>query len=207
MTRHGITDVAILALDRFRLRDEVESLIEFHRRAEHRVAFQNWLLPEVALTVSRERGLDFSKRLYEPSWQYDGSFVFKKHYYGPKPGELRERKADGALTEEFQCAQFLDGLEEVDYWVRNLSRKPSSFRLQTSTDYFYPDFVCRLKDGRILVVEFKGGDKDKGWYASPDSEEKRLIGAIWEKRSGGRCMFIMPEGKDFDAIRERVKTA
>jgi len=204
MARCGITDVAVLALDRFRLRDEVERLIESHRVDEHRDAFQHWLLPEAALSVSMERGLDLSKLLYEPSWQYDGSFVFKKHYYGPKPGELRERKADGNLTEEFQCAQFLDGLDEVAYWVRNLSRKPSSFRLQTSTDYFYPDFVCRLNDGRILVVEFKGGAVDKGWYALPESEEKRLVGAIWAKRSNGHCLFIMPKGKDFDAIRALV---
>lgn len=207
MSRYGITDVGVLAMDRFRLRDEVERLIEFHRGAEHRVAFQHWLLPESALTVSAERGLDFGKQLYEPSWTYEGGFVFKKHYYGPKPGELRERKADGSLTEEFQCAQFLDGLDEVAYWVRNLSRKPSSFRLQTSTDYFYPDFVCRLKDGRILVVEFKGGAVDKGWYALPESEEKRLIGAVWAGRSQGRCLFIMPQGKDFDAIRALVRTA
>jgi type III restriction enzyme len=204
MARYGLADVAVLALDRFRLRDEVERLIEFHRGAEHRVAFQNWLLPESALSVSVERGLDFSKTLYEPSWKYDGSFVFQKHYYGSKPGELRERKADGNLTEEFQCAQFLDGLDEVAYWVRNLSRKPSSFRLQTATDYFYPDFVCRLKDGRILVIEFKGGDADKGWYAMPESEEKRLVGSIWAQRSQGRCLFIMPKGKDFEAIRALI---
>jgi len=205
MARYGLTDVAVLALDRFRLRDEVENLIESHRGEEHQVAFQKWLLPESALSVSMERGLDLSKTLYEPSWLYDGSFAFQKHYYGPKPGELRERKADGNLTEEFQCAQFLDGLDEVAYWVRNLSRKPSSFRLQTSSDYFYPDFVCRLKDGRILVVEFKGGDGAKGWYALPESEEKRLVGAIWAKRSNGHCLFIMPKGKDFQAIRALVE--
>jgi len=30
-----------------------------------------------------------------------------------------------------------------------------SFWLQTSTDKFYPDFVCKLKDGRVVVVEYK----------------------------------------------------
>ena len=204
MARYGLSDVAVLVVDRFRLRDEVERLIGEHRAEERQAAFQGWLLPESALAVSVERGLDFSKQLYEPSWLYDGSFVFKKHYYGARPGELRERKADGNLTEEFQCAQFLDGLEEVTYWVRNLSRKPLSFRLQTSTDYFYPDFVCRLKDGRVLVVEYKGGDAEKAWYASADSEEKRLVGAIWATRSNGRCLFIMPKGKDFEAVRRLV---
>lgn len=204
MARCGLTEVSTLVVDRFRLRDEIEGLIQMHRSDERQAAFQTWLLPESALAVSAERGVDFNRQLYEPSWLYEGSFVFKKHYYSPKPGELRERKADGNLTEEFQCAQYLDSLDSVAYWVRNLARKPSSFRLQTSSDYFYPDFVCRLTDGRILVVEFKGGDKDKGWYAMSDSEEKRLIGAIWEKRSQCQCLFFMPEGKDFEAIRAKA---
>jgi hypothetical protein len=28
---------------------------------------------------------------------------------------------------------------------------------EASAGCFYPDFVCKLKDGRILVVEYKGG--------------------------------------------------
>ena len=81
---------------------------------------------------------------YEPSRVYEGGFQFQKHYFGPKPGELSEKTADGQTTEEFRCAQFLDGLPQVQFWVRNLPRKPTSFRLQTSTDWFYPDFLCQL---------------------------------------------------------------
>lgn len=205
MARHGLTDVAALALDRFRLREYVESAIQTHRQNETHKAFQQWLLPASALTVSPDRSLDFSKLSYEPSWVRDSGFVFKKHYYGPKPGELEHLKADHSLREEFQCAQFIDGLDAVEYWVRNLSRKPSSFRLQTSTDYFYPDFVCRLKDGRILVIEYKGGDKDTAWYESSDSEEKRMVGAIWESRSNGRCLFIMPPGPQWELIRKKAE--
>lgn len=204
MSGHGFTDVAALALDRFRLRDHVESAIHTHRKEEIRLAFQQWLLPASLLAVAPERSLDFSKLPYEPSWVDDSGFAFKKHYYGPKPGELRYQKANKTLTEEFQCAQYIDALDEVAYWVRNLSRKPSSFRLQTSTDYFYPDFVCLLKDGRVLIIEFKGGGENEAWYATPDSEEKRLIGAIWQSRSNGRCLFLMPKGKDFDAIRAMI---
>ncbi|MCU0781959.1 MAG: hypothetical protein MUF04_12775 [Akkermansiaceae bacterium] len=32
----------------------------------------------------------------------------------------------------------------VRYWVRNLARRSTSFRLQTATDWFYPDFLCLL---------------------------------------------------------------
>ncbi len=198
--RLGVSDVAAIALDRFRLRDHIEKLIDRHRAAERQTAFQRWLLPESPLAVSPTSGIDFRAQLYEPSWSYDGSFVFKKHYYGPKPGELRERKADRSLTEEFQCAQFLDALEEVDYWIRNLPRKATSFRLQTSTDFFYPDFVCRLKDGHALAVEYKG----EHLFDGVDAGEKRAVGAIWEARSKGKCLFVMPTALDWTCIRRKI---
>jgi type III restriction enzyme len=92
-------------------------------------------------------------------------------------------------------------LEGVTYWVRNVERKPTSFSLQTATDRFYPDFICKLEDGRILVVEYKNS-KD---YDLPDNEEKRRLGALWEMRSGGKCLFVMPRGKDFGEIRKKVR--
>jgi len=61
--------------------------------------------------------------------------------------------------EEAECAAFLDSLAEVRFWVRNLERDDCSFRLQTSTDKFYPDFVAELRDGSRR----KG--KSLRWYA------------------------------------------
>jgi hypothetical protein len=57
--------------------------------------------------------------------------------------------------EEFECARFIDQMDEVSRWVRNTPRQASSFWLQTYTDKFHPDFVAELSDGRILVVEYK----------------------------------------------------
>ncbi len=95
------------------------------------------------------------------------------------------------------------GLPEVKFWVRNLSQKSTSFRLQTSSDWFYPDFVCQLTDGRVLAVEYKGKDR----YDNTDSEEKRAIGAVWASRSGGRCLFEMPTDVDFSGVIKAVKPA
>lgn len=136
---------------------------------------------------------------YEPSWLYEGGFKFEKDYFGPKPGELRETTAGGALTEEFKCAQFLDGLPEVKFWMRNLSGKFTSFRLQTSKYRFYPDFLCQLVDGRVLAVEYKGA------HLWTDAEEKRAVGAVWASRSGGRCLFVMPTEGDVSVISRIVK--
>jgi len=87
-------------------------------------------------------------------------------------------------------------------WVRNLERRTdSSFWLQTSTDRFYPDFVAELQDGRILVVEYKGEDR----WSNDDSKEKRAVGDLWADRSRGRCIFVMPKGKDRAAIEAAVR--
>ena len=76
-------------------------------------------------------------------------------------------------------------------WVRNISGEPqTSFWLQTATDRFYPDFVVKLKDGRILIVEYKGA----GWLNMPDSDEKAIIGQVWAERSGN--LFLMATKKD-----------
>jgi len=196
MARLGITDVGVLVLDRFRLRDEIESKIQEHRAGERLAVFQQFLLPGSALTVSEEQTIDFRTMTYEPSETYSGGFQFKKHYFGPRPGELRERTPAGATTEEFACAQYIDSLPEVKFWVRNLARKATSFRLLTSTDWFYPDFVCQLHDGRVLAVEYKG----KNAYTNVDSQEKRAVGAVWAARSGGRCRFVMPTDGNFAEI-------
>lgn len=202
LAKHGITDLSLLALDRFRLRNEIEARIREHRDSERKAAFRQFLLPDSALAVSAERAINFRMMIYEPSWIYEGGFQFTKHYFGPKPGELREKTPRGDLTEEFKCAQFLDARPEVKFWVRNLVRKPSSFRLQTSTDWFYPDFICQLIDERVLAVEYKGKDR----YTADDAEEKRVIGAVWASRSDGRCLFAMPTDSDFSVITAVVKS-
>jgi len=201
MAKHGITDLSVLALDRFRLRDEIETRIQSHRENEQKAAFQQFLMPDSMLAVSDERAINFRTMQYEPSWLYEGGFKFEKHYFGPKPGELRETTANGAQTEEFKCAQFLDAQPEVQFWMRNLSGKLSSFRLQTSKYRFYPDFLCQLVDGRILAVEYKGA------HLWTDAEEKRAVGAVWASRSGGRCLFVMPTEGNFSVISRLVNRA
>ena len=200
MASFGIEDATTLALDRFRLRDQIEKRIQRHREEERNNAFKQWLLPESSLVVTESKAINFAGMMYEPGWNYDGGFQFKKHYFGPKPGELKEKRGDGKPTEEFRCAQFLDDLPEVEFWVRNLSRRTTSFRLQTATDWFYPDFICLLNDGRVLVVEYKGGHLS----GNDDSGEKRAVGEVWESRSQGKCLFVMPDGADLVAIKSKI---
>jgi len=193
-------EIGALALDRFRLREAIEKRVQEHRDAERRDAFQGYLLDGSALVVDEARALDFRTSIYEPGWLYEGGFKFKNHYFGARPGELTEKTASGALTEEFRCAEFLDAHDAIEFWIRNVPRKPSSFRLLTPDGWFYPDFVCKLKDGRVLVVEYKGVHLMEGAVL------KRAIGEVWAKRSGGRALFVMPTGGDFDSIDAAIRS-
>ncbi len=83
----------------------------------------------------------------------------------------------------------MDSLPGLKYWIRNVARHPNSFWLPTATDKFYPEFVAFLDDGRLLVVEYKGAHIADG----PDTAEKRTIGKLRERRSGGRGIFIVTE--------------
>lgn len=57
--------------------------------------------------------------------------------------------------------------------------------MPTAEGNFYHDFVCRLKDGRMFVVEYKGEHLRK------DAETDNRIGKAMEKASGGKCLFLM----------------
>lgn len=52
-------------------------------------------------------------------------------------------------------------------------------------------------DGRILAVEYKGGDR---W---DNAEDDRLIGDLWEAMSGGKCVFVMATEKNWEPIKAK----
>jgi type III restriction enzyme len=123
---------------------------------------------------------------------YSGRYRFKNHYY-PVIHDLREKRADGTPAEEFLCARAIDAHPLMKHWVRNVEKEERfSFWLPTSTDYFYPDFVCELADGRVLVVEYKG----EPYKTNDDSREKSQIGFQWQQSSNGRCIFLFAVQQD-----------
>ena len=50
-----------------------------------------------------------------------------------------------------------------------------------------------------MVVEYKGKHL---WELA---EEKRAVGAVWEARSKGRCLFVMPTDGEFGVIDAKVR--
>jgi type III restriction enzyme len=189
-----------LVREKYRLRKAATAKFLSYRQSAWNETFQQFLSPDFAtpLVVTPDVCFSFDPNLMNYPYPQDslhpGQHSFKKHYY-PTVGDLK------AKGEEFECAQFIDTRPEIKIWLRNLEgRERHSFWLQTSTDRFYPDFVCLLYDGRYLVVEYKGEDR----WSNDDSKEKRAIGKVWEERSDGKCLFVMPKGKDLAAIQAKL---
>ena len=190
--RGGVT-VLQLAREKYRLRKAIESKIASYRAGQRRASYQRALFEGGAGTIevseALSQNIDDPSR-YSPNWLYEGPFRFHKHLFRII-GELPDS------GEEHDCAIHIDQDNRVEYWLRNIAnRADESFWLQTATDRFYPDFVGRLTDGRIFAVEYKG----EHLWTNDDSREKRAVGDLWAAASGGRCIFVMPKGRNFGEL-------
>ena len=187
----GLT-VEQLARLKYPLLKALQRRIDHYRGAQRKIGYQSVLFgpeplpvevdPAVCVTINEDN--------YAPNWYYEGGYRFRNHLFH----HIGELQPDG---DEFDCAAELDRLPSARFWLRNLPRRSNSFWLQTASDRSYPDFIVELLDGRFLVVEYKN---ERDW-SNDDSKEKRAVGELWADRSGGRCLFIMPKGRDWDAIR------
>ena len=177
-----------------RLEGAVRGALDRIRRAERESCWQRHLLaPEARPELSFKHAFAFRDGMYAGEPLYRGRWRPTRHFLGPDRVPAFDGADDG---EEAQCAQTLDGLPGLRHWIRNVARHPESFRLPTAAGWFYPDFAAQLEDGRLLAVEYKGAHLTD----SPETFEKRTIGALWERTGAGRCLFAMVEkdaaGKD-----------
>lgn len=181
---------------KFLIRNLLERRIKELRVAAVKQAYQQTLFGadnENRVVVDERNCFEYHPQGYAPNRDYDGrfgKFDFRKHYYG--------RIGDFDSGEEFACACWLETQAQkghINFWLRNLVRKEGcSFFLQKADGRFYPDFLCQLPDGTILVVEYKGGN---GWT---DAADDRLIGGLWAELSDGRCRFVMVKDKKWEGI-------
>lgn len=195
LRREGFT-LARANLQKFLIRHLLEARIRALRRQAIGKAYQQTLFGDDAasrVVVTEQYAFEFHPQAYAPSRDYDGRFGhfdFRRHFYG--------RIGDFDSKEEFECACQLDMWAQqgrMAFWVRNLVRREgSSFFLQKADGRFYPDFLCRLPDGVVLAIEYKGADR---WDAA---EDDRLIGGLWARLSEGRCRFVMVKDKRWDWI-------
>jgi type III restriction enzyme len=149
--------------------------------------------------IDFDRPFNFTANMYDGVPSYQGSYKFKNHFLGNDRIPQFDGNEDG---EECACAKTIDSAPETLYWLRNVSRHSASFRLPTSTDNFYPDFIVKLKDKRVLVVEYKGEDR----ASNEDTQEKTLIGELWEKHTKGKGLFLLAvKNKNGKSVAEQIK--
>ena len=191
--------ISALMRCKFLLARKVREKIAVIRQKERSGVYRRYLFaPEAKVKVSFDDVFKFTDGMYVDYRRYRGPWKPRRHFLGPDCVPVFDGADDG---EEFQCAQAIDSLPGLKCWIRNIARHPNSFWLPTATDKFYPDFVAPLDDGRLLAVEYKGAHIADG----SDTDEKRTIGQLWERESGGRTLFLIAEksinGKD---VREQL---
>lgn len=84
---------------------------------------------------------------------------------------------------EQRLANEIANLENVVFWHKNIENK--GFKLNGFINH-YPDFIVKLRSGKILLVEAKGDDRDNS-----DSMRKLKLGQLWEKKAGNDYRYLM----------------
>jgi type III restriction enzyme len=180
-------DMAKLIRSKFILEKVLRDKIEDARKKAYEKGYQECFYGTNSIaSIDEERfKFKFNPNEYPSNINYEGPISFEKHYY-PRIGMMN--------GEEVNCAQAIDRNPLIKFWARNLERQPKyAFWLPTSTDKFYPDFIVQLKDGRLLVIEYKGAH-----LRNDDSKEKELIGKVWAEKSGN--LFLMAWKKDDNGL-------
>ena len=190
--------LAALMRCKFILARKIRDKISTIRQQERKSAYQQRLFaPEAKVEVSFAAAFSFQAGMYQDQRRYRGRWKPGKHFLGPG----RVPAFDGAEGgEESQCAEAIDRLPGVKYWLRNVARHPESFQLPLATGWFYPDFVALLEDGRLFVIEYKGAHLVEG----PDTDEKRAIGELWQRKSNSTGLFLIVE-KQRDGLDIRAQ--
>jgi type III restriction enzyme len=188
LLQNGAFDLGTLSRAKFALAVALKAKLESLRREALKQGLRQWLIAPISpLKISFVDPHQFPKFGYAENREiYKGAYRFQKHHYP----DVRDLKSAG---EEFACARIIDMHPQVESWLRNVDRAEGSFSLPLHDGKFYPDFVVKLKDGRTLVVEYKGEHlKD-----APESLEKRTIGEFWARQDGGKNrLFLMAVAKD-----------
>ncbi|EGF92751.1 type III restriction enzyme, res subunit [Asticcacaulis biprosthecium C19] len=158
--------------------------------------------PEAKPEISFESGFRFYDGMFAGVPTYRGTkYRFAKHYLGwDRVPRFDGKGDDGAEGDEFKAAQQLDSVAEIEFWVRNVSKHPDAFWLPLAGGRTYPDFVAKLKDGRLLIIEYKGE------HLVADSTEKRAIGQLWQQSSGGNGVYVLAE-KERDGMNVKQQIA
>lgn len=174
----GYVTRIVKALTPEQLRDCLERDVAYARKIKTKIVS---LADAHAMKVFSDM-LDLDKVLLEPSFALSESII---------PSANAPALPKSLYTTEASIGQFetrvidaVANLESVEWWHRNLS-KGKGFRINGFLNH-YPDFIVKLKSGKVVALESKGDDRDNS-----DSERKLKLGKQWEAKAGGPYRYMM----------------
>ena len=147
-------------------------------------------------------GLELAYRTTQfKKWLDSGKIVCRESYTLPQvitpaetidtiPYSLYDAEKDDMNQEERNLIDVVVGLGNVKWWHRIIDRK--GFRLNGNINH-YPDFMVMTKAGKLVLIEFKGDDRDNS-----DSKMKLELGRQWQAKAGDNYRYFMVfKNKDF----------
>lgn len=99
------------------------------------------------------------------------------------PKTLYEAEKNDMNNGEAELIDAIVALENVKWWHRIIERK--DFRLNGFINH-YPDFMVMTKSGKLVLIEYKGDDRDNS-----DSERKLKLGRSWQAQCGTNYRYFM----------------
>ncbi|MFN3445579.1 MAG: restriction endonuclease, partial [Bacteroidia bacterium] len=123
-----------------------------------------------------------------------GTIVCKSHFRFPK--KITPIKTEKGITKnlyeqegemndfEKKVINEIANLDSVVFWHRNLDRG-KGFYLNGFINH-YPDFIIKMKNGKIVLLETKGDDRDNS-----DSIKKIKLGEKWASKAGDQYRYFM----------------
>ena len=122
------------------------------------------------------------------------SLCYNRNYY---------EKIDKLNNEELSFVQRLDldGLPNIQFWLRNREKKDPFYIQGWQKNKFYPDFIAVTKRGNIVALEWKGEDR----VSNEDTAYKIEIGEMWEKLGKGKLHFYLVHNKNIEEVFSELK--
>lgn len=123
-----------------------------------------------------------------------GAIVCKEHFkFAKKITPVKTEKGitknlyeqEGEMNDfEKKVINEIANLDSVVFWHRNLDRG-KGFYLNGFINH-YPDFIIKMKNGKIVLLETKGDDRDNS-----DSIKKIKLGEKWASKAGDQYRYFM----------------
>lgn len=137
-----------------------------------------------ALARFKER-LAVGSIVCRPQWQLPARNVVASAETGIA-GSLYQGEEGGMNDFERDMALALGSCRGVRWWHRLRERKQGEFVLNGAVLNHYPDFMVRLENEQLWLIETKGNDRN-----NEDSRRKRELGAQWAARAGEGFRYFM----------------